>query len=173
MTKKHFKFALKLFNILITLILIALLSCQCYKIMANAVFGIPNPSVLGFNSAVVLTGSMADTINPNDLIITKAQEEYEEGDIVTYKTGGTPVTHRIIEETEGGFITKGDANNTTDGEISTEQIIGKVIVVIPSIGAAILFTQTPMGMMCVVLLIGVILFLPSIINNLKDGGDAQ
>ena len=58
------------------------------------------PTVFGCSSAVVLTGSMSGTVEPDDLIITHKQSDYTVGDIVMYQTGGTPVTHRIISENE-------------------------------------------------------------------------
>ena len=46
------------------------------------------------------------------------------GDIVTYKNPDIPftITHRIIEVTEQGFITKGDNLDKPDGEIKREWV---------------------------------------------------
>ena len=46
------------------------------------------------------------------------------GDIVTYKNPDIPftITHRIIEVTEQGFITKGDNLDKSDGEIKREWV---------------------------------------------------
>ncbi len=160
MLKKIIKISSKLFSTLITVLLAVVLICQVYTIFTKTVLKKQYVTVFGFHSAVVLTGSMSDAINPNDIIITKSQKNYEIGDIVTYKTAGTPVTHRIIEETESGFITKGDANNTPDDEIEKESIIGKVVLVIPNAGKAIGFIKTPLGMLIIVLILGAALLLP-------------
>lgn len=41
--------------------------------------------------------------------------------------GGSYVIHRIVGESEAGFITRGDHNNTEDrGAIAPEQILGTV-----------------------------------------------
>ena len=65
---------------------------------------------------------MSDSMNPvfkkNDIIIIQEQNEYKVGDIVAYiADDGNIVTHRIIEENENGFYTKGDNNNTKDEDL--------------------------------------------------------
>lgn len=82
------------------------------------------------------TGSMAPFITPGSLIITKPVKDYAEGDVVTYRevnqsTGNilpSTVTHRIVEQKDGSFITKGDANSIPDSVlVKKENIIGKVV----------------------------------------------
>lgn len=76
----------------------------------------------------VETGSMEDNIHTGDYILILKQNDYKKGDIVTYKANGFHITHRIIKESEDTVITKGDANNIEDKEISKDEIIGKVII---------------------------------------------
>jgi len=95
----------------------------------------PVPSMLGYATLTVETGSMAgsgDTsINPGDMILIKRQKEYKTGEVITYLHKGDkiPTTHRIIFTHEDGtFQTKGDANNSADPEaVSKDIVIGKVI----------------------------------------------
>ena len=95
----------------------------------------PVPSILGYATLTVETGSMAgsgDTsINPGDMILIKRQKEYKTGEVITYLHKGDkiPTTHRIIFTHEDGtFQTKGDANNSADPEaVSKDIVIGKVI----------------------------------------------
>ena len=81
---------------------------------------------------------MSDSMNPvfkkNDIIIIQEQNEYKVGDIVAYiADDGNIVTHRIIEENENGFYTKGDNNNTKDEAlIYPNNIIGKFKVILYS-----------------------------------------
>ena len=105
---------------LILIIVGAILLANLYCLAAGRIFKVKAPTVFGCSSAVVLTGSMSGTIEPDDFIITHKQSDYTVGDIVMYQTGGTPVTHRIISENEKGYRTKGDANNTDDGTEYTE-----------------------------------------------------
>lgn len=159
MQKRILKCTARVLNIAVTAVLALLLVFQLMTLLVRAVRKDPYASVFGYHSAVVLTGSMADAINPNDLIITKAQDQYAVGDIVTYRTEGASVTHRIIERTDSGWITKGDANNTPDGEIDPSSIVGKVVLIIPRVGAIITFMRTPLGMLCMVALLFVLLIL--------------
>ena len=159
----------KAFGWVITGILILLLCFQVYLFAAKQFFGVRQPTVFGFTNAVVLTGSMEDAIHVNDMVIIHAQKDYEIKDVITYLPvgEGTPVTHRIIKKDGNTFVTKGDANNTSDPEIQKEQIVGKVILVIPKIGLLIQAMQTPLGML-VLLLVGIILFeWPNLIGFFK------
>ena len=115
----------------------------------------PITTVLGLGTAVVLTGSMEPTIMGGDVILICRQKAYHKGDVVTFRStgvSGIPITHRIVEETETGFITQGDANNAQDlDSLETDRIIGKVILIIPKAGFAIQFLQNPMGIAFLVL----------------------
>ena len=74
----------------------------------------------------VQTGSMEDGIHAGDYILIIKQDNYKIDDVVTYKKDGYNITHRIVKESGDKVITKGDANNTEDEEISKDSIIGKV-----------------------------------------------
>lgn len=76
----------------------------------------------------VETGSMEDNIHSGDYILILKQGDYKKGDIVTFTKDGYYITHRIIEENDDKVITKGDANNKEDEEISKSEIVGKVIL---------------------------------------------
>lgn len=93
---------------------------------------------------VVLTGSMAPTINPGDLIITVNDNliDPHQGDVVVY-TGRTfegkavaPFAHRIIGgDAETGWLLQGDANPVPDVQRPQAADIESVVVgVIPLIG---------------------------------------
>lgn len=97
----------------------------------------PVPSIFGYATLSVETGSMEGTINIGDLVLIKDTGEYKIGDIVTYIREGDriPTTHRIIYYTENGYITKGDSNNTKDNdEITKDMIFGEVIKIYPKAG---------------------------------------
>ncbi|MCH5171288.1 MAG: signal peptidase I [Erysipelotrichales bacterium] len=103
------------------------------------------PNFLGYGSAIVATGSMSGTINKGDMVIFKKTDVYKLGDIVTFDDPfvSYPVTHRIVNygSEKGTFVTKGDWNTSTDSRtITKEQIYGKVVKVIPSVGW---FTSDP------------------------------
>ena len=85
----------------------------------------------GISILEISSNSMNPTLYKGDKIIIKKQEEYEEGDIITYiSKENNCITHRIVKKYENVFITKGDNNNIEDNEqIKKEQILGKVIYI--------------------------------------------
>lgn len=152
----------KILDVAVTLLLVIAIACNTYILIAKKVTGEPQPKIFGYSVAVVVSGSMAETINVNDLIIDKAQEEYSKGDIISFKSGSVVVTHRIVGEENGAFITKGDANNTEDKEtVSKENIIGKVVLTVSGVGAVIGFFQTQLGMAVMAIALVVIVFATS------------
>ena len=78
----------------------------------------------------VETGSMESGIHVGDYVLICRKNKYVVGDIVTYKKSNYFITHRIIKSIHGNkVITKGDANNIEDEEITMDVIVGKVIYV--------------------------------------------
>lgn len=102
-------------------------------------------SLFGYKIFSVLTGSMSPTIEVGDLIIVKevSSEDIKANDIITFGSNksDTRTTHRvkeILKDDEIKFVTKGDANNTTDpAPISEDLLVGKVTNWIPKVGLAI------------------------------------
>lgn len=104
------------------------------------------PMINGCGHVIVLSGSMQPAFDVNDLLIVQHCDSYEPGDIITFvDKSNVLVTHRLIriDEENGTFISKGDANNIQDPEMQTERIKGKVIHIIPKAGAVIAFLQNP------------------------------
>jgi signal peptidase len=107
--------------------------------------------VLGF----VETGSMAPTLQPGDgfvAIPATLAGPVESGDVVTFRAeqiqGGGLTTHRVVDETERGYVTRGDANPFTDqdgGEppVQEAQVVavawkpGGTVLAIPHAGTAV------------------------------------
>lgn len=164
------KLVSKIAGYALTALLAIMLLSNVYTIIARSVTGEVQPKFLGFSSAIVISGSMSDTIEVNDYIICLDVNDYDVGDIVTYKNErGSLITHRIVSETDAGFITQGDANNTPDSEpVSQSDIVGKVVITIPKLGAFIEFMQTPLGLMCIVFAGFIILYLPSLADRFNQ-----
>lgn len=91
-------------------------------------------SLFGYTFFEVATGSMFPTIEIGDVVVVQITQDVFEDDIIVYKDGKNFVTHRLIEKKDDIFITKGDANNAEDNPISKENMLGKVIKIIPNIG---------------------------------------
>lgn len=112
-------------DVLITLLIIVWL----YYIFQVNINKVEKEKVFNHNIFIVETGSMADAININDLIIVKQTENINQNDIIAFKQDGDLIVHRIVEKKNDEIITKGDANNQEDEPIKTEQVIGKVVKV--------------------------------------------
>lgn len=142
----------KILQMVVTALLAVLLACNLYILIAGTVLGIEHPNIFGFSTAVVVSGSMEPALSIDDMLVIRKGESYGTGDIITFQSGENLVTHRIVGETEEGFVTRGDANNTNDAEkVPPDQIVGKVVWHIPGIGAWIAWLKTPLGMTCLVL----------------------
>lgn len=84
-------------------------------------------SVFGYYFFTVKTGSMQNTLKVGDSIIVKEMDDYQVGDIITYKMEDVYVTHRIIKIDGDQITTKGDANKDSDPPFSKKNILGKFI----------------------------------------------
>lgn len=158
-------------SILSYVLIAALLLLTLYPAAAKIFFKAKHPTVLGFSTAVVISGSMEEEISVNDVVVIHRQKSYEKDDIISFHSGGNLITHRIADTTDEGFITKGDANNTPDSDIvKYDEIEGRVICIIPKVGGAIQFFSTPLGMMMLFLIGAALLLLPAKTKKSSDGG---
>ena len=137
--KNNFKIVINkiigiIFNLLIAVVLV-LIIIGIYYLVQIKVLKNNYGNIFGYTFFEVATGSMADTIEVGDAVIVKVTKEVQEDDIIVYKDGDNFITHRLIEINDNGeLITKGDANNTEDDPITKEQVLGKVIKIIPKLG---------------------------------------
>ena len=128
----------KIISVLLDILIIILgiiLLVFIYNNIQTRILGNDYSSLFGYSTFEVLTGSMDPEIQIGDWIIVKyAGNNIEPKDVITYQKNGDFITHRVIEEYNGTYITKGDANNTKDDPVSREQIVGKVVKVLPNFG---------------------------------------
>ncbi|PSQ57320.1 signal peptidase I [Halobacteriales archaeon SW_8_68_21] len=108
----------------------------------------------------VETGSMQPTLDPGDgfvAIPAQIAGGIGTGDVVTFNAeeiqGGGLTTHRVVEETERGYVTRGDNNPFTDqdgGEpiVQDADVVAKAlqvgggVVVIPHLGTVVMWFQS-------------------------------
>lgn len=128
--KKYLKI---LFDILITLCII-LVIIVFFNFFQVSMLNKKYPNFLGYTFFEVTTGSMKDTIQINDVIIVKITEDLHKDDIISYENNEEIITHRIIEERQEDFITKGDSNNSVDKPVKKSSAIGKVVKIVPKLG---------------------------------------
>ncbi|MBS3171383.1 signal peptidase I [Candidatus Woesearchaeota archaeon] len=77
--------------------------------------------------------SFKNGINQGDIMVLKNNDNIGAGDVIVFNGRGNPIIHRVIEENEQGFRTKGDNNPVSDIEI-TNSLIGKAVFRIPYLG---------------------------------------
>lgn len=147
-------------------LLVAIIACSVYLIAAERIAGISNPTVFGYSTAVVMSGSMEPTLGVGDLIINHAQEDYAAGDVITFDGGSNLTTHRIAREVEDGYVTRGDANNADDLEpVPSAAVVGKVVANVPHVGDAVVFLKSPIGLSILLFAGFLILWLPSFLEE--------
>ena len=135
----------------VLIVLVALIiGLNIYALNASRLAGNLVPMPFGVGMAVVLSGSMEPTLSVGDLLIVAERDEYRIGDVVVYQADGMAITHRIVDVTGDGIITRGDANNTDDSPLNPNQIKGEVVCAIPLIGHVVNLIKTPVGTLCII-----------------------
>ena len=122
-----------LLNLLIVIFGIVLL-ISIYNGIQNKILKKEYADFFGYTIFEVQTGSMAKTINVGDWIVVKLTKDVKINDIITYELNKEYITHRVIAAYGNSFLTKGDANNTKDDPIKYNQIVGKVVKILPNLG---------------------------------------
>lgn len=113
----------------ICVIIITLLILACFAV----------PRLFGYTPYEVATASMSDVYPVGSLIYVSetSPENISPDDIITIRLNGLTVTHRVtaVDLKNKTVTTKGDMNNTTDGQTRFSDIIGKTSeVCIPHAG---------------------------------------
>lgn len=120
------------------------------------------PTRIGGNTRYepVLSGSMEPAIPVGGLVLIKPVEPtfLKVGDIICYRFSDERlVTHRIIEISSKGYITKGDANEEADPKLVKENdIIGAVVLTVPFVGHLGTIVQTPIGFLLLIFIPGIV-----------------
>lgn len=148
------KLTLKIFKYTLLTLYLILCGILVYFAVSKIVFKKENPKFFGVSVVTVNpgSGSMYPTLKPYDMLFVKQQDSYEVDDIITYKDGSSFTTHRIVEITDEGFVTKGDFNESIDTEIvHFDDVEGEVVVVLKGFGKVMIFLSSPLGIMCVLM----------------------
>ena len=157
-------------NILITVVVVITIIGLYYMAQVK-ILNKDYANIFGYTFFEVATGSMANTINIGDIVVVKVNEAFKENDIIVYKEENSFITHRVIKIDGQDLITRGDANNSEDKPIKSDQILGKVIYIIPKIGIwrKVLASPEILGMIIIsIILLGVVLMLTSKTEKEKE-----
>lgn len=119
------------------------------------------PMLLGWHSFVVLSGSMEPVYHIGSLLYVcpATPGQVHPGQVITF-TGhtGDPVTHRVVavDATNGRWVTKGDANRSTDPlPVPFGALLGRAVFAVPLLGYLSLFTHSAGGMVLLGLVLAV------------------
>ena len=147
-------------------VLIAPILVMNVTLIVKSACGDEVPNVGGYFPLVVLTDSMSPAIESGDLVIccTALPSEIAVGDAIAFfdpmgahaDGSASLVIHRVseIEYAPDGtlsWVTKGDANNACDvAAVSPDDLAGKYCMKFSQVGHAVLFLQSPLGvLLCV------------------------
>lgn len=170
---------------ILCVILVPILIINCTLIFKSFTNKDEVPSIGGTFPLIVLTDSMYPEIESGDLIICHQEnpENIEEKDIIAFfdpaGNGTSIVTHRVVELVEeDGEIkwrTKGDANNTEDKLlVSQDDLVGVYQTRIPAVGNVAIFMQSSTGLIvCVVLPILILVGYDIIRRNMYEKSKKQ
>lgn len=95
--------------------------------------------IFGLSICAVQSGSMEPVIPTYSVCLVNTHVDYEDveiGDIVVYTraSDGKQIIHRVVEITEDGMITKGDANNAPDGvSVTPDNLYARYIAHVPHV----------------------------------------
>lgn len=117
----------------------------------------------GLRLCVIQSGSMEPTIPTYSVCLVTTQVDYDDlsvGDIVVYtrRSDGQQIVHRIVDITDTGAITRGDANQTDDGvSVTPDNLYARYIAHIPCGGRVINAIRTPTGCAVIAVLVAVLI----------------
>jgi signal peptidase I len=106
---------------------------------------------------------MVPTINVGDIVLMKETTAVDLDDIVVYKAGNIYITHRLIQIIDENYITKGDANRSSE-MIKKTQVVGKIVSKSRVFGKLIKLLREPLILL---ILYAAWLLIIVIDNNLK------
>ena len=165
-------------NVLFSILILALLIIGVLLFREILIVGLKTPYPL----QTPTSGSMIPTLNIGDLLIVQGVDgdkvfaDPVDGDIIVFNppryNPDYLVVHRAIEkffeDGEWIFRTKGDANTSQDPwNISEEQVVGRVIWVIPYLGYIKIYLGQPIGIIITLILLLFLLFIDDILDYFK------
>jgi len=137
MEMKNRKLIEKIINVFLNILLVVfgiILLISIYIGIQSKLLKNEYTNFFGYTVFEVQTGSMKDAINVGDWVVVKLTKDVGLNDIVTYKLNDDFITHRIIEVYNNRYVTKGDSNNAKDEPIELDQVVGKVVKTLSSLG---------------------------------------
>lgn len=128
------------------------------------------PTRIGGSASYVMVNgiSMEPGYHLGDLTVMRQADEYQVGDVVTYRDAEMQayVIHRIIGVEGDRFILKGDNNSRIDAYRPTkEEIIGKLWFHVPKLGRLFQWMRAPLNLALTIGLLGGVLMVNMLRSN--------
>lgn len=143
MRDKILKVTTRVITTVLSIIMVLLMLLAAYNFFSVKILKQDYSNVFGYTMFEVISGSMEPAIDKWDVILVEVGGDYKKGDIVSFKSEGAFVTHRVVEVKGDTYITKGDTNNTVDKPLTKDMIVGKVVRVFKGVGIWIKVLTTP------------------------------
>ena len=122
-----------------TLLLVLVLSLATYTLLVTHGLAPPPPEFSRFSLLTVKSGSMSPVMATHSLIVVDKKKVFPlyTGDVITFHAAdGRLITHRIVAIGFDGdpyYITKGDANRSTDlAPVRQNDLYGRVVFITPA-----------------------------------------
>ena len=93
-------------------------------------------TIFGMTAVVIDGDSMYPALRRGDVVLSDpAPVDLEPGQVVLFDTGNGRTTHRLVELSESGWVTAGDANQLVDSDaVKPDQIEARGVYVLPYVG---------------------------------------
>ena len=115
------------------------------------------PKLFGYEIYGILSNSMEPEIMTGSIVYVEQvnADEIQVNDVITYKMNSDSdvvATHRVVSIENDAFITKGDHNKSVDAQpVGFNRLLGRVVLSIPFFGSLSLFTQSSVGLACIII----------------------
>lgn len=173
--KKTFRLIVKIFNILLLSMISLFLICLMFYVISSKIAEKKEKTPL-FGFYTIISPSMEPNINVYDVVLVKKTNinKLKKGDVITFYStnnyfGDTPITHRIANiDDRTSIIVKGDHNEKADNEkVIPKNIIGKVILVIPSLGKLQFFLASKSGFIVAIIIPAIVIITYDVYKIMK------
>lgn len=173
--KKTFRLIVKIFNILLLSMISLFLICLMFYVISSKIAEKKEQTPL-FGFYTIISPSMEPDINVYDVVLVKKTNinKLKKGDVITFYStnnyfGDTPITHRIANiDDRTSIIVKGDHNEKADNEkVIPKNIIGKVILVIPSLGKLQFFLASKSGFIIAIIIPAIVIITYDVYKIMK------
>lgn len=173
--KKTFRLIVKIFNILLLSMISLFLICLMFYVISSKIAEKKEKTPL-FSFYTIISPSMEPNINVYDVVLVKKTNinKLKKGDVITFYStnnyfGDTPITHRIANiDDRTSIIVKGDHNEKADNEkVIPKNIIGKVILVIPSLGKLQFFLASKSGFIIAIIIPAIVIITYDVYKIMK------